>query len=249
MLIDPVLDFDPSTRTVSTTSADGLLSFLNERGYKVERILETHAHADHLTSARYLKFHLDQENGEGEEGVPVCIGERIRIVQDRFGGRFGLGGEEEKRGAFEKYWRDGETFRMGGLEWEVMPLPGHTPDSVGYKCGEAVFVGDSIFLVRLSFPFPFPFLLLFPPPLHHPNSSPLLPSLLNSTARRRLSAHRLPRGFFPLPLLLDANSPLPLSNDANLLRPRLPPLPFRVMFRSRLGPQEGEQALEGRSDE
>jgi glyoxylase-like metal-dependent hydrolase (beta-lactamase superfamily II) len=104
-------------------------------------LLETHAHADHITAAQYLKQKLG--------GVPVGIGKRITGVQERFGKIY----EVPKKwwdGAFDKYFEDDERFMIGDLECQVMHLPGHTPDHVGYMCGDGLFVGDTLFYVRLT---------------------------------------------------------------------------------------------------
>lgn len=141
MLIDPVLDFDPVTNTISTTTADSLLSFIASKKYKIERTLETHAHADHLTAARYVKRQLG--------GVPLIgIGAGIKKVQAHFGMVYGVK-ESEMEGAFDELFVDGDRFESGELGWEVMHLPGHTPDHIGLRCGDFVFVGDSLFLVSL----------------------------------------------------------------------------------------------------
>lgn len=106
---------------------------------------ETHAHADHLTAAQYLKSKLPGE-------VPVCIGSRITQVQSNFAPVYGL-----ERSAFEKtfdvFLKDDEEFPVGNLTCRVIHLPGHTPDHIGYVVGKAVFTGDSIFLVRILYLF------------------------------------------------------------------------------------------------
>ena len=119
---DPALDYDPTTQTVSTETADSLLAFIREKGYKVDKILESHAHADHLTSARYLKLKLAEEGGGN---VEVGIGEKIEQTQEYFARKYEVK-EAELTGAFDKLWKDGEKFKLGDCECEVLHLPGHT---------------------------------------------------------------------------------------------------------------------------
>ncbi|KAH0542121.1 hypothetical protein FGG08_003421 [Glutinoglossum americanum] len=141
VIIDPVLNFDPVTAGVSTTSADELLAHIAQSGYNVQRILETHAHADHLTAAGYLQRELLNRSGSRP---PVCIGKRISEVQSTFAGRYGIDAQE-LTGAFDKLLEDDERFSLGNLSCTVIPLPGHTPDHVGYIIGGNAFTGDSIF--------------------------------------------------------------------------------------------------------
>lgn len=101
---------------------------------------ETHAHADHLTAAQYLKQQLGGS-------VLVGIGQRITQVQKTFGAIYGFNAELLEN-AFDVYFQDDETFKLGSLPCTVMHLPGHTPDHVGFVIGKAVFTGDSIFNVR-----------------------------------------------------------------------------------------------------
>lgn len=128
IIIDPVLDHDMATHTISTTTADGLKSLIEAKGYKILRILETHVHADHLTAASYLQNVLERDQGFKP---PVCIGKRIRQVQRVFGQRYGVP-EHELRSAFDQLMDDDEEFRIGELKAKVVHLPGHTPDHVGY---------------------------------------------------------------------------------------------------------------------
>lgn len=125
VIIDPALDYDSTTQTISTESADSLLSFIREQGYKVDKILESHAHADHLTSARYLQLKLAK--GEGRS-VETGIGEKIRQTQEYFAKKYELR-SEELEGAFDKLWKDEEKFTVGECVCEVMHLPGHTVSS------------------------------------------------------------------------------------------------------------------------
>ncbi|KAK3900197.1 beta-lactamase-like protein, partial [Staphylotrichum tortipilum] len=141
VIIDPVLDYNNTTRTISTSAADDLLSLVRRRGYRIAYILETHAHADHLTAAFYLQKKLAETQGEAP---PVGIGKRIGQVQSLFGKRYGVDSAEYD-GVFGKLWEDDEGFEVGALKGEVMHLPGHTPDHVGYRIGDNVFCGDSLF--------------------------------------------------------------------------------------------------------
>jgi glyoxylase-like metal-dependent hydrolase (beta-lactamase superfamily II) len=134
VIIDPVLDYDPATQVITTDSADVLLSLVKEKGYKVERILETHAHADHLTAASYLQKRLAEEQGHRP---PIGIGKRIGQVQKLFGQRYGIPEQEYER-VFDKLFEDDETFKIGNLTAKAIHLPGHTPDHLGYRIGGMV---------------------------------------------------------------------------------------------------------------
>ncbi len=137
VIIDPVLDYDKCSQTITTTSADALLSLVREKGYAIVRILETHAHADHLTASFYLQRRL----AEQQEGVkvPVCIGKRIGKVQSLFGERYGIDAEEYE-GVFDRLLDDDEEFEIGGLKAKAIHLPGHTPDHMGYRIGGKSFL-------------------------------------------------------------------------------------------------------------
>ncbi|KAJ5168809.1 Glyoxylase B2 [Penicillium canariense] len=141
VIIDPVLDYDAATQTITTGSADALLALVQANGYRVERILETHAHADHLTASSYLQKQLVQRQGFRP---PIGIGKRIAQVQRLFSQRYGLA-KDEWLGVFDKLFEDDETFRVGELTAKVIHLPGHTPDHLGYQVGDNVFCGDSLF--------------------------------------------------------------------------------------------------------
>jgi len=133
IIIDSVLDFDPSKNAISTTTADSLLLLIEEKGYTVSKVLETHAHADHLTASKYLQSKL--KHTEGDKNLPeICIGKRIIEVQERFGQRYGIP-REEYEGVFDHLFDDGETFQIGQLEAKAIHLPGHTPDHMGYLIG------------------------------------------------------------------------------------------------------------------
>lgn len=148
-IIDPVLDFDAPTGNTTTGSAEVVAQFVRERGLQVEWILETHAHADHLSAAPFMARELGGRN---------AIGEGIRRVQAAFRELLNLGPEFIADGRqFDHLFRDGETFRIGSLEGRVLATPGHTDDSLSYLIGDAVFVGDSLFMpdagtARCDFP-------------------------------------------------------------------------------------------------
>ena len=148
-IVDPVLDYDPKSGRTRTASADKIVDFVTANGLRVEWILETHAHADHLTAAPYLKRKL---------GGKVAIGHRIATVQSVFKGIFNLEPEFRTDGSqFDVLFKDGETFRIGALTAEVMAVPGHTPACIAYRVGDAVFVGDTMFMpdvgtARCDFP-------------------------------------------------------------------------------------------------
>jgi len=139
VIIDPVLDYDPASGTLSSKTADQLLAFCEQQGLKVHHILETHAHADHLTAAQYLKQRLGGN-------VPICIGARIKQVQNTFAPVYGFENDLGLfQNTFDKYLEDDYEFGLGQIKCKVIHLPGHTPDHVGYVCGKAIFTGDSIF--------------------------------------------------------------------------------------------------------
>jgi glyoxylase-like metal-dependent hydrolase (beta-lactamase superfamily II) len=141
VIIDSVLDYDPSTRTISTQSADTLLSLITDQHYTVSRILETHIHADHLTAAFYLASRLEEKQGSRP---PICIGKRITQVQALFGKKYGINSKEYE-GVFDYFFDDDEEFLIGDLTAKIIHLPGHTPDHIGYFIGDNVFSGDSLF--------------------------------------------------------------------------------------------------------
>lgn len=147
-VIDPVLDYDHASGTVGTDSADRILAAAARDGLSIEWLLETHVHADHLSAASYLK---------ARTGAPVAIGEHTPLVQANFGPVFGLDDSVADAGDFDRLLRDGETLPLGGLSIEVMHTPGHTPACVSYRIGDAVFVGDTLFMpdygtARTDFP-------------------------------------------------------------------------------------------------
>ena len=148
-IVDPVLDYDPKSGRTATRSADRLLDFLRVEKLEVDWILETHAHADHLTAAPYLKE---------KTGGRTAIGDHIRTVQATFGKVFNLEpGFKADGSQFDHLFKDGETFRIGALEGRVLHTPGHTPACIAYIVGDAGFVGDTLFMpdygtARCDFP-------------------------------------------------------------------------------------------------
>jgi glyoxylase-like metal-dependent hydrolase (beta-lactamase superfamily II) len=137
VVIDPVLDYDPASARTATTSADRVLEFVRARRLGVDWILETHAHADHLTAAAYLRRIT---------GARVAIGRGITEVQSRFKALFGLESEFATDGSqFDRLLAEGDSFAVGALEVRVLATPGHTDDSLTYVIGDAAFVGDTVF--------------------------------------------------------------------------------------------------------
>ncbi|MGX5658139.1 MBL fold metallo-hydrolase [Castellaniella ginsengisoli] len=147
-IIDPVLDYDHASGKAATVSADRILVAARTRKLRIAWILETHAHADHLSAAPYLKTRT---------AAPVAIGERIRDVQRIFRPVFNLDDVSGDGSEFDRLFHDGDTFDLGTLPIEVLHTPGHTPACVSYRIGDAVFVGDTLFMpdygtARADFP-------------------------------------------------------------------------------------------------
>jgi glyoxylase-like metal-dependent hydrolase (beta-lactamase superfamily II) len=148
-IIDPVLDYDAAAARTGRAGADRLLRAVRERHLDVAWILETHAHADHLTAAAYLKAQL---------GAPLAVGAGICKVQQTFARIFNLGeGFPTDGSQFDRLLQDGDTLPLGTLTIRVLATPGHTNDSVSYKIEDAVFIGDTLFLpdvgsARCDFP-------------------------------------------------------------------------------------------------
>ncbi|MDR0182874.1 MBL fold metallo-hydrolase [Lysobacter arvi] len=149
-IIDPVLDFDAKSARTSTTSAQAVIDLARERGLDVQWILETHAHADHLSAAQWLKRHWPH--------AKLAIGEGIVDVQKTFAPVFNLeDGFRTDGSQFDRLFADGDTFRIGAVEARVIAVPGHTSDSCAYLIGDALFTGDSLFMpdggtARCDFP-------------------------------------------------------------------------------------------------
>jgi len=148
-IVDPALDFDYRSGRTATASAAAVVSFVRERGLELLWVLETHAHADHLSAAPFIKREL---------GGRIAIGRGIATVQATFKELLNLEPDFASDGSqFDHLFADDETFRIGSLEGRVIPTPGHTNDSVTYLVGDAAFVGDTLFMpdggtARCDFP-------------------------------------------------------------------------------------------------
>jgi glyoxylase-like metal-dependent hydrolase (beta-lactamase superfamily II) len=148
-IIDSVLDIDYAAGRISFDSADRIIQFVQDRGLRVEWLIETHAHADHLSAAPYI-----QEKRGGKLG----IGENIRIVQEVFGKIFNEGTEFQRDGSqFDRLFKDGDTYSIGGMKAFTIHTPGHTPACMTHVIGNAAFVGDTLFMpdggtARADFP-------------------------------------------------------------------------------------------------
>lgn len=138
VVIDPVLDYDPGASQTSTASVDAVSRFIERESLRLRYVLETHAHADHLSGSQLLKR---------RHGAKVAIGERITEVQETFRALFDLGPEFRADGSqFDALLADGATVKAGSLEVRVIATPGHTPACVSYLIGDAVFTGDALFM-------------------------------------------------------------------------------------------------------
>jgi glyoxylase-like metal-dependent hydrolase (beta-lactamase superfamily II) len=147
-VIDPVLDYDHKSGKADVRSADAILKYAADRGLTIDWVLETHAHADHLSGAPYIK---------SKTGAKVAIGEHIRDVQRIFRPVFNATDVSGDGSEFDKLLADGETLKIGNLTVEAMYTPGHTPACLSYRIGDAVFVGDTLFMpdygtARADFP-------------------------------------------------------------------------------------------------
>lgn len=147
-VIDPVLDFDVASGTADTRSARRIVDFASEHGWSIAMVLETHAHADHLSAAPFIK---------ALTGAWIGIGMHIRDVQKIFRPVFALDDLKTDGSDFDRLFDDGDRFQIGELEVEVLHVPGHTPADVAYRIGDAAFVGDTLFMpdygtARADFP-------------------------------------------------------------------------------------------------
>lgn len=148
-IIDSVLDYDPASASTSTIHADKIIAYIKEQGLTVEWILETHVHADHLTAAQYLKEEL---------GGKIAMSQKIGIVQETFGAIYHLDIKQwNAQQLFDYLFEDHESFQIGTLKAYNIPTPGHTPACLSYVIGDAVFVGDTLFMpdygtARCDFP-------------------------------------------------------------------------------------------------
>lgn len=148
-VIDSVLDFDYASGRTDTRSADAVIAFIREHDLRLEWVLETHVHADHLSAAPYIQEAL---------GGKIGIGDRITVVQDTFGKIFNEGTRFQRDGSqFDQLFRDGDSIMIGQMRAEVLHTPGHTPACLTYVMGDAAFVGDTLFMpdfgtARCDFP-------------------------------------------------------------------------------------------------
>ncbi len=148
-IIDSVLDFDYASGRTDTASADRIIEYTQEQGLRIDWILETHVHADHLSAAPYLQERL---------GGKIGIGANITIVQDTFGKVFNEGTEFQRDGSqFDQLFTEGDSIHIGQMRADVLHTPGHTPACLTYVIGDAAFVGDTLFMpdfgtARCDFP-------------------------------------------------------------------------------------------------
>lgn len=138
VIIDPVLDYNPNSGKFSYNSADLHLDFIKKNELKVHFILETHAHADHLSSSVYLKENLP--------GAKVAIGAPIKLVQEVFKGVFNMKDLKTDGSQFDRLLEDNEVVQAGSLSFKVLYTPGHTPACASYLFGDNVFTGDALFM-------------------------------------------------------------------------------------------------------
>ena len=148
-IIDSVLDYDPASATTTTTHADEIIAYIHKNELTVEWILETHVHADHLTASQYLKEQL---------GGKIAMSHKISIVQETFSAIYNLDIKYfNSHQSFDYLFADHEAFTIGELQAYNIPTPGHTPACLSYVIGDAVFVGDTLFMpdygtARCDFP-------------------------------------------------------------------------------------------------
>ena len=149
VIIDPVLDYDEKSGATATRSADQILDFVTERGYRLDWILDTHPHADHFSAASYMK---------SRTGAPIAIGEQVRGVQKLWKDFYNWPDSFATDGSqWDRLFADGETFMIGSIPARVMFSPGHTLASITYVIGDAAFVHDTLFMpdsgtARADFP-------------------------------------------------------------------------------------------------
>ena len=148
-VIDSVMDIDYAAGRIAFDHADEIIAFIRSNGLKLEWIIETHVHADHLSAAPYIKEKL---------GGRMGIGEKITVVQDTFGKIFNEGTEFQRDGSqFDRLFRDGDSYQIGTMTAHTLETPGHTPACMTHVIGEAAFVGDTLFMpdggsARADFP-------------------------------------------------------------------------------------------------
>jgi glyoxylase-like metal-dependent hydrolase (beta-lactamase superfamily II) len=148
IVIDSVLNYDPKSGRTKTESADEVISFIKDNRLKLEWILETHAHADHLTAAPYIQEKL---------GGKIAIGDHITTVQTVFKGIFNLDDVALDGSQFDALIKEGEAIKFGNLSFKALYVPGHTPACMAYEIGDCIFVGDTLFMpdvgtARCDFP-------------------------------------------------------------------------------------------------
>jgi glyoxylase-like metal-dependent hydrolase (beta-lactamase superfamily II) len=148
IVIDSVLNYDPKSGRTKTTSADEVIAFIQQHQLKLEWILETHAHADHLTAAPYIQEKL---------GGKIAIGDHITAVQGVFKGVFNLDDLAVDGSQFDVLINEGEPISFGNLSFKALYVPGHTPACMAYEIGDSIFVGDTLFMpdvgtARCDFP-------------------------------------------------------------------------------------------------
>lgn len=147
-IIDPVLNYDPASGRTSTNSSDAVIAYVKEAGLNIDWILETHVHADHLSSAAYLKEQL---------GGQTAIGSNVTAVQTTFRSIFNIKDLQPDGSQFDHLFTDGDTLNLGEIAARVIATPGHTPACVTYVFGDAAFIGDTLFMpdygtARVDFP-------------------------------------------------------------------------------------------------
>lgn len=147
-IIDPVLDYEPHSGRTTTGSAEAVILYINEAQLNVDWILETHVHADHLSSSPHVKDVL---------GGKTAIGTHVTAVQDVFKGIFNIEGLAVDGSQFDRLFADGDTFKVGNIDARVIATPGHTPACVTYLIDDSAFVGDTLFMpdfgtARTDFP-------------------------------------------------------------------------------------------------
>jgi glyoxylase-like metal-dependent hydrolase (beta-lactamase superfamily II) len=148
-VVDSVMDIDYAAGRITHASADAIIAHIRDRGLALEWLIETHVHADHLSAAPYI---------QGKLGGRIGIGEKITVVQEVFGKVFNEGTEFRRDGSqFDRLFKDGDTYAIGGMRAVVMHTPGHTPACTTHVIGDAAFVGDTLFMpdggsARADFP-------------------------------------------------------------------------------------------------
>ncbi len=148
-VIDSVMDIDYAAGRIAYKSADNIIAFITDHGLKLEWLIETHVHADHLSGAPYI---------QGKLGGKIGIGERISVVQETFGKVFNEGTDFRRDGSqFDRLFKDGDSYQIGAMKAFAIHTPGHTPACVTHVIGDAAFVGDTLFMpdggsARADFP-------------------------------------------------------------------------------------------------